>query len=109
MQRGELWTANLGGGVGLRPVVLLSRDGTYQFRNQVTVALVTRTIRSIRTQVPIGPDDGLDYDGVINCDDVHTIYLDQLGHVIAPLTPPKLRAVEQALLVAIEIDCTDHV
>jgi mRNA interferase MazF len=105
MQRGELWTANLGGAVGSRAVVLLSRDGTYQFRTQATVALVTRTIRAIRTQVPIGPDDGLEYPGVINCDDVHTIYLDQLDQLIAPLTPPKLRAVEQALRVAIELDC----
>ena len=72
------------------------------------MALVTRTIRAIRTQVPVGPDDGLEYDGVINCDDVHTIYLDQLDQVIAPLTRPKLRAVEQALLVAIDIDCAEH-
>jgi mRNA interferase MazF len=109
MTRGELWAANLGDSVGLRPVVLLSRDGTYQFRNQATVALVTRTIRAIRTQVPVGPDDGIDYDGVINCDDVHTIYLDQLHNVIAPLTRSKLQAVEEALLVAIGIDCTEHV
>ena len=72
------------------------------------MVLVTRTIRAIRTQVPVGPDDGLEYDGVINCDDVHTIYLDQLDQVIAPLTRPKLRAVEQALLVAIDIDCAEH-
>ncbi len=109
MKRGELWTANLGDAVGLRPVLLLSRHGTYEFRNQATVALVSRTIRAIRTQVPVGPDDGLDYDGVINCDDVHTIYLDQLRQVIAPLTDGQLRAVEEALLVAIGIDCTEHV
>jgi mRNA interferase MazF len=108
MKRGELWTANLGDSVGLRPVVLLSRDGTYRFRNQATVALVTRTIRAIRTQVPVGPDDGLEYDGVVNCDDVHTIYLDQLHNVIAPLAPQKLRAVEQALLIALHIDCAEH-
>ena len=59
--------------------------------------------------MPVGPDDGLDYDGVINCDDVHTIYLDQLQNVIAPLTRPKLQAVEEALLVAIGIDCAEHV
>jgi len=109
LKRGELWTADLGEPVGSRPVLLLSRDGTYPFRNQATVALVTRTMRAIRTQVPVGPDDGLDYDGVINCDDVHTIYLDQLRHLIALLTQPKLRAVEQALLVAIGIDCAEHV
>ena len=109
MRRGVLWTADLGGEVGLRPVLLLSRDGTYQFRNQATVALVTRTVRNIRTQVPVGPDDGLEWDGVINCDDVHTIYLDQLHRAIRPLNPAKLRHVEQALLVAFGIDCHDHV
>jgi mRNA interferase MazF len=108
MRRGELWTADLGGQVGLRPVLLLSRDGTYQFRNQATVALVTRTIREIRTQVRVGPDDGLDYNGVINCDDIHTIYLDQLRQVIRPLAGAKLRQVEEAVLVALGIDCSDH-
>lgn len=109
MKRGEVWTADLGDTVGLRPVVLLSRDGTYQFRDQATVALLTRTVRAIRTQVPIGPDDGLEYDGVVNCDDIHTVYLDQLRHPIAPLTPAKLRAVEKALLQAIAIDCAEHI
>ena|SRR5258708_2498862 len=109
MRRGELWTANLGADVGLRPVLLLSRDGTYQYRNQATVALITRTMRRLRSQVSVGPEDGLTYDGVINCDDVHTVYLDQLQRAIAPLTPIKLRAVEQALLVAIDIDCAQHV
>ena len=77
--------------------------------SQATVALVTGTIRQIRTQVPVGPEDGLDYDGVINCDDVHTIYLDQLQRVIRPLSESKLRQVADALLVALNIDCTDHV
>lgn len=109
MKRGELWTADLGGHAGLRPVLLLSRDGTYQFRNEATVALVTHTSRQIRTQIPVGPDDGLDYDGVINCDDVHTIYLDQLRRRVRPLTDAKLHQVEEALLVALSIDCRDHV
>jgi mRNA interferase MazF len=109
MRRGELWIATLGEDVGVRPVVLLSRDGTYQYRNQATVALITRTIRRVRSQVPVGPEDGLTYDGVINCDDVHTIYVDQLLRAIAPLTSTKLRAVEQALLVATGIDCAEHV
>ena len=108
MLRGELWTADLGGAAGLRPVLLLSREGTYQFRNQATVALVTRTIRPIRTQVPVGPQDGLEYDGVINCDDVHTIYLEQLQRAIGPLAQPKLRQVEAALLTSLGIDCRDH-
>jgi mRNA interferase MazF len=108
MRRGELWSADLGGAAGLRPVLLLSRDGTYGFRNQATVALVTRTIRAIRTQVPVGPDDGLEFDGVINCDDVHTIYMDQLQRVIRPLRQPKLHQVEAALLISLAIDCSDH-
>jgi mRNA interferase MazF len=109
MKRGELWTADLGGDVGLRPVLLLSRDVTYQYRNQATVALVTRTIRPLRTQVRIGPEDGLNFDGVINCDDIHTIYLAQLSRSIAPLTLAKLREVEQALLVALSIECAEHI
>jgi mRNA interferase MazF len=53
--------------------VLVSREGAYQRRSRFTIAPVTTRIRKIASHVPIGPREGLDRDGEVNCDLVLTI------------------------------------
>jgi mRNA interferase MazF len=43
---------------GHRPVVVLTRDEALPRLRNVVVALVTRTIRGIETEVQLGPADG---------------------------------------------------
>jgi mRNA interferase MazF len=59
MRRGEVWWADLPAPAGRRPVVLLTRDAAYDTRASVSIAPVTRTIRDIPVEVPLGPEDGL--------------------------------------------------
>jgi mRNA interferase MazF len=40
-------------------VCILTRDAAISVRNAVTCAPITRTIRGIRSEVEIGPDEGL--------------------------------------------------
>jgi mRNA interferase MazF len=87
--------------IGRRPVVLLSRNETYGVRNQATVALVTSRIRNIPVEVPLGPDDGLPHPCVVNLDNINTIRLDRLQEIIAPLSPPKIHAIEAAVQFAL--------
>ena len=44
---------------GRRPVVVLTRDEALPGLRNVVVALVTRTVRGIQTEVEIGPSDGM--------------------------------------------------
>jgi mRNA interferase MazF len=103
MRRGEVWWADLPAPVGRRPVVLLSRNETYDARNQATVAYVTSRIRNIPVEVPLGPEDGLQQSCVVNLDNVNTIRLERLRDLIAPLSPQKLRAVERAIRFALAL------
>ena len=105
MRRGEVWWADLGPPVGRRPVVLLSRNETYGIRNQATVAYVTSRIRNIPVEVPLGPEDGLPQPCVVNLDNINTIHLDRLQGLIAPLSRPKLQAVEEAARFALDLSC----
>lgn len=45
-----------------RPVLVVSRDEVIPVLNNVVVAPVTSTIRSIPTCIPVGPDEGIDHD-----------------------------------------------
>lgn len=58
---------------GRRPVVLLPRDEALPRLRNVVVALVTRTIRGIETEVEIGPDDGMRVACAVSLDNLRTV------------------------------------
>jgi mRNA interferase MazF len=69
-----------------RPVLIVTRDEVIPVVNNVVVAPVTRTIRTIPTCVPVGPDEGIDHDSVATFDNlaavpksVLTVRLGELG------------------------------
>lgn len=103
MKRGEVWWANLPAPAGRRPVLLLSRNAAYAVRALVTVAPITRTVRGIPTEVPLGPTDGLSQPCVVNCDSITTIPKDLLAERIVLLGPAKLAAVNVAIRFALSI------
>lgn len=53
---------------GRRPVVVLTRDEALPSLRNIVVALVTRTIRGIDTEVQIGPADGMPIDCAVSLD-----------------------------------------
>ena len=65
--------ADLGPPAGRRPVVVLTRDAACEVLAAVTCAPITRTSRGIRSEVPVGPAQGLPEVAVITCDNVLTI------------------------------------
>ena len=103
MRRGEVWWAGLGPPAGRRPVVLLSRDRVYRVRAAVTVAVITRTVRSIPTEVPLGPEDGMPSSCVVNADDILTIRKSLLLDHITTLSPEKMSAVASAIKFALDL------
>jgi mRNA interferase MazF len=58
---------------GRRPVCVLTRDAALAVVRTVSCAPITRTIRSIRSEVEVGRDQGLPERSVISCDNVITI------------------------------------
>ncbi|MCY3662762.1 MAG: type II toxin-antitoxin system PemK/MazF family toxin [bacterium] len=56
-----------------RPALVVSRDEAIPVLNNVVVAPVTSTIRSIPTCVPVGPDEGIDRDSVVSFDNLATV------------------------------------
>jgi mRNA interferase MazF len=101
MKRGDIWWANLPPPVGRRPVVLLSRNAAYAVRASITVAPITRTVRGIPVEVPLGPEEGLPKACVVNLDNVLTIPKRSLEQQINSLPAHKVGEIEQALKFAL--------
>lgn len=103
MQRGDVWWADLAKPAGRRPVVILSRDRAIQIREYVTVAEITRTIRDIPVEVPLGLEDGLPKKCVVNLDVVNTISKKLLLERITSLSAEKIKEIESALKFALAL------
>ncbi|HEU5002693.1 MAG TPA: type II toxin-antitoxin system PemK/MazF family toxin [Actinomycetota bacterium] len=71
--RGEVYWAELGPPVGRRPVCVLTRDAAIAVLQAVTCAPVTTTLRGIRSELQIGPTEGMTQTCAISCDNLLTI------------------------------------
>jgi mRNA interferase MazF len=65
-----IWLARLD---KTRPVLVLTREEVRAVRTLVTVAPITSTVRGLRSEVAVGPDNGLEHDSVINLDLIATV------------------------------------
>ena len=104
MRRGEVWWTDLGPPAGRRPVLLLSRDEAYAVRSLVIVASVTTRIRGIRSEVQLGPEEGLPKACAANLDTIITIARSSLTERLAILKRDKLQAVDAAIRFALGMD-----
>ena len=104
MRRGDVWWAEQPPPIGLRPVVLLSRDEAYAVRNAVTVAQITTTIRNIPVEVPLDKKDGLPQACVVNGDTIVTIRKSILTERICTLKAEKIQAINKAIKFALALD-----
>ena len=103
MRRGEVWWAELPPPIGRRPVLLLSRDAAYSVRTSVTVAIITRTIRNIPSEVLLEQEDGMLTQCVVNLDDILTIPKSRLTEQITALSAEKMTAVAEAIVFALDL------
>ncbi len=104
MNHGAVHWADLPEGHGRRPVVILTREAVIPARTRVTVAPITRTVRGLYAEVPVGQAEGLPHDSVVNVDEIVTVE----RHVIDPgpigtLGPVKLREIEAAIHYALDL------
>ncbi|MCY4425268.1 MAG: type II toxin-antitoxin system PemK/MazF family toxin [Acidimicrobiaceae bacterium] len=102
--RAEIYWADLGPPAGRRPVCVLTRDAAAAVLAAVVCAPVTRTIRGIRSEVEIGPSQGLSDQCVVNCDSLVTVPRHCLdGRPVGRLDESKRADLDRALRYAIDI------
>ena len=103
MKRGEIWWAELPPPVGSRPVVILTREAVLHSIGAVVVALVTRTIRHLPTEVALGRRQGLPVSCVANLDNLLTIPRDRLKRLMGACDANKITELNQAIKADLDV------
>lgn len=78
-------------------MLLLSRDGAYEYLNRVIVVEVTTTVRDIPVEVSLGRAEGLRHPSVANLDNLHVVPKSRLASRIGALRPSRVGEVKRAL------------
>jgi mRNA interferase MazF len=87
-----------------RPVLVLTRELVRPHLTRVTVAPITTNARGLSTEVPVGPGNGLDADGVVSCDNIVTIPASALGRQIGALIETQEQGLIDAIHAAFDLD-----
>ena len=88
-----------------RPVLILTRTRAIPFLTNITVALITTTIRGIPSEVVLTPrEDGVRSDCAINADNIQTIQKSNLGSYVTTVSPERMREVRSAIEFAFGFD-----
>lgn len=102
--RSEIYWADLGPPAGRRPVCILTRDAAIGVLQAVTCAPVTRTIRSIASEVELGRAHGLPQRCVVTCDNLLTVPKDLLNaRPVGSLDEVTRAQLDRALRYALDI------
>lgn len=82
---------------------MLTRDAAIQVLSAVTCAPITRTVRGIRSEVEVGPEEGLPEVSVVTCDSIVTVPIDLLANRVGHLSFAKRAELDRALRYALDV------
>jgi mRNA interferase MazF len=103
IERGEVWWAETPETSKGRPFLILTRNEAIPVLRTVLVAPVTRTIRHIPTEVPLGISEGLPVASAATMDAVLPVPKSMLVRRMGALAPRRLGELCEALSAA--VDC----
>lgn len=87
-----------------RVFVVVSRQAVIDSRfPTVMCAPVYSVHHGLSTQVLVGIEEGLKHDSTIHCDELVSLPKSPLTHYLGTLSPQKIRALNQAVRIALDI------
>jgi mRNA interferase MazF len=104
MRRGEVRWYAFGPPNKRRPVLVLTRDSAIGFLSMLTVAPITTTMRSIPSEVFLGPADGMPTECAVNLDNIQTVSKAKVGPLITSLPAEQMLEVQRAVGFALGFD-----
>ena len=101
-RRGEVWSGEITD-VGRRPFLVMTRSAAIPVLQNVLAAPLTRTIRSIPTELPLGPADGMPVECAASFDNLRVVPKALLVERVCTLEPVRLLDACRALRAT--VDC----
>ena len=100
--RGEIWWGEMED-VGRRPFLVMTRSAAIGVLNSVIAAPVTRTVRSLPTELSLGPDDGMPADCAASFDALRVVPKANLIERVCVLDPTRM--IEACAALQAAVDC----
>jgi mRNA interferase MazF len=100
--RGEIWWGESPDDKG-RPFLVISRDAANAVMQRVLVAPVTRRVRGVPSELPLGKGEGLPVESVASFDNVRPFPKSMLVRRLGALGPARAR--ELCRVAAATLDC----
>lgn len=112
MKRGELYRVSNPSALDpkrSRVFVIVSRQILIDSRFSTVICAPVYSVHDgLSTQVAIGIDEGLKHDSSIHCDELVSLPKSVLTNYVGSLQPSKLRFLNRALRVALEVSSEDE-
>jgi mRNA interferase MazF len=93
--QGDVWWAEAE--AKSRPVLVVTRSDAVTVLQRIVVAPLTRTVRGIPTEIPLGPEDGLPTECAASFDNLQPINRHLLTERVATLAQGRVREICTAL------------
>ncbi len=104
MNRGDVWLIDLGGRIGTRPVVILTRQNVLRFLNKVTVAEITTKGKGYPTEIFINQKANLPKPSFVQTENLHTVTKKKLEKFLGTLDQDTMAKVSQKVVLALELE-----
>jgi mRNA-degrading endonuclease toxin of MazEF toxin-antitoxin module len=104
MNRGDIWMIDLGGKIGTRPIVVLTRQNVLQYLNKVTVAEVSTKGKGYPTEVFIGQKANLQEPSFVQADNLHTVPQKKLARYVGTLDKQTMLEISRKVVLALELE-----
>jgi len=104
MNRGDVWLIDLGGRIGIRPVLILTRQNVLRYLNKVIIAEITTQGKGYPTEIFIDQKANLPKPSFVQADNLHTVPKKRLKKFLGALDPETMLAVSQKVVLALELE-----
>jgi len=104
MNRGDIWLINLGGRIGNRTVVVLTRQNVLEYLNKVTVAEITTRGKGYPTEIYVGQKANLPKPSFVQADNVHTVSKKKLEKYLGTLDKDSMMEISRKVVLALELE-----
>jgi len=102
VDRGDIFESDIPE-LGMRPVLVVTRQVAIPVLSSVTVAPITSTVRGIASEVPLNSEHGLSHPSAANCDNLLTLSKPRLGRRLGSLAFEDVARLDDALRFALQL------
>ena len=104
MNRGDVWMIDLGGQIGTRPVLILTRQRVINYLNKVIIAEITTRGKGYPTEIFIDQTGNLPQPSFVQADNLHTVPKNRLKKFVGTLDSHTMMKVSQKVVLALELE-----